>query len=289
MLQLLETGKALYVLAAICLMGMVTRVIARNLYKRLIKETDNMTLTKNRYLRELKQKTENTYRLNQGIHNTQAYLEKQLYGYRFAGLSLHGWTSLSGQLTLLCLLAGGGAAFASYWYRCDNYYIVLYGSVGLLSGLLTMLVDYGVNLSGKHQQLLNSLQDYMENSLFNRLAKETAPAVVLEEEEPRESARSGSRESIRSINRLERAAAKEAEPVAPAPVKQRNGRMARKAVEPEPEQTVVNSKRDIDYLKRSLEQIAASREKNRAEPDWVKGLTPEEMQLVGDILKEYLA
>lgn len=287
MLQFLETGKALYVLTAICLMGMASRVMARNLYKRLIKETDNMTLTKNRYLRELKQKTENTYRLNQGIHNTQAYLEKQLYGYRFFGISLHGWTNLSGQLTLLCLLAGSAAAFASYWYRCDNYYIVLYGSTGILTGLLTMLVDYGVNLSEKRQQFLCALQDYMENSLFNRLAKEITPAMNMAEEEPRETARSGSREGIRAIGRQERMAIKETEPV--VQVAKRSTRSTRKEPVVEPEATVVNSRRDIDYLKRSLEQIAASREKNRAEGDWAKGLTPDEMQLVGEILKEYLA
>ena len=74
MLDFLETGKALYVLAAICGLGLAVRLVARNLYKRLIKETDNMTLTKNRYLRELKQKTENTYRLNQGINNSRVYL-----------------------------------------------------------------------------------------------------------------------------------------------------------------------------------------------------------------------
>lgn len=287
MLQFLETGKALYVLAAVCLLGMASRFIARNLYKRLIKETDNMTLTKNRYLRELKQRTENTYRLNQGIHNTQAYLEKQLYGYRFMRLSLHGWTNLSGQLTLLCLLAGGGAAFASYWYRSDNYYIVLYSATGILAGLLTMLVDYGVNLTEKRQQLLSALQDYMENSLFNRLSKEMTPAAVMAEEEPRENARNGSREGIRTIGRQERAAVKEPEPALQAA--KRNGRGARKEQTPEPEPVVVNSRRDIDYLKHSLEQIAASREKNRAEGDWVKGLTPDEMQLVGEILKEYLA
>ena len=293
MLQFLETGKALYVLTAFCLLGLVSRFLARSFYKRLIKETDNMTLTKNRYLRELKQKAENTYRLNQGIHNTQAYLEKQLYGYRFAGISLNGWTSFSSQMTLLCFLAGGVAAFGSYWFRCDNYYIVLYGSAGILMGLFTMLVDYGVNLGEKRQQLLASLQDYMENSLFNRLSREMAPQPSMAEEEPRETARSGSRDTIRSISRAERAertaAAKEPE-AAPQPAKrERASRTSRKELAPQQEPEVVNSRRDIDYLKRSLEQIAVSREKNRSDGDWVKGLTPEEMQLVGDILKEYLA
>ena len=45
MLEMLETGKALYVLAAVCVLGLLSRMMARNLYKRLIRETDNMTLT----------------------------------------------------------------------------------------------------------------------------------------------------------------------------------------------------------------------------------------------------
>ena len=53
----------------------------------------------------------------------------------------------------------------------------------------------------------------------------------------------------------------------------------------------VGSRRDVDYLKRSLEQIAASREKertSRAGEDWLKDLNPEELKLIGEILQEYL-
>lgn len=289
MLQFLETGKALYVLCAVCLLGVMSRFITRNLYKRLLKETDNMTLTKNRFMRELKQKTENTYRLNQGIHNTQAYIEKQLLGYRYLGASLNGWTSFAGQMTLLCFLAGGAAAFGAYWFRCDNYYVVLYGSMGILAGMFTLLVDYGVNLGEKKRQLESSLQDYLENSLFNRLSKEMAAvAMPVLEEEAREITR-GSRDGIRTIRAERSASQKEPEGSVQPPKRERISRTARKELAPQQEPETSCSRRDIDYLKRSLEQIAASREKNRTDGDWVKGLTPDEMQLVGDILKEYLA
>ena len=59
MLQLLETGQALYVLAGICFLGILTRAMTKNLYKRLIKESGNMASTKNKSLKELKQRTEN--------------------------------------------------------------------------------------------------------------------------------------------------------------------------------------------------------------------------------------
>ena len=41
MMSFLQTGKALYVLAAICLAGVFTRLMAGSFYKRLIKESTN--------------------------------------------------------------------------------------------------------------------------------------------------------------------------------------------------------------------------------------------------------
>ena len=115
MMSFLQTGKALYVLAAICLAGVFSRLMAGSFYKGLIKESTNLALTKNKYLRNLKQSAEDTYRINQGMNNTRVYLERQIYGLRMLGLSVRGLDNLSGQLTLLCFLAGGGAAFLSYW------------------------------------------------------------------------------------------------------------------------------------------------------------------------------
>lgn len=351
MLQFLETGKALYVLAAFCLLGMLDRLVARNLYKRLIRETDNMSLTKNRYLRDLKQKTENTYRLNQGIRNTQAYLEKQVNSFRFMRVTLSGWGNLSNQMTMLCFLAGGVFAFASYWYRCDTYYIVLYGTSGILTGLLTMVIDNGVNLSDKKQHLLAALQDYMENSLFQRLAVEErslAAETSAVQENIRgardrnltrttlrtewNNERSGERGIERNSERLgeaglergskrdgdrniaERTITDRSERNNPergaltgrmerdreqdgisdrnvvSVASKRAGRHNRKEPSPVAVETVgsISEKRDADYLKRSLEQIAASREKSRSDENWIKDLAPEELKLIGEIIREYL-
>lgn len=329
MLQFLETGKALYVLAAICLIGVMSRMMARRVYKRLMKETDNMALTKNRFLRDLKQKAENTYRLNQGVKNTKAYLEKQLYHCRFMGLSLNGWGNLSGQMTVLCFLTGAAAAFGAYWYRSDNYYVILYSSVGVMAGLLTMMVDYGVNLGERHQQLLAALQDYLENSLFQRLEKDIAPAFDMEldvKETFRRESR-GKRENRELQEKRENVVPLAEAEKRPTRTRQEKRQEIRRekhqavkseedlAVQRKPEMAVVRedvvemrteevveavnqaaaaepsvipSRKDLDYLKQSLEQIAASREKNRQERDWVKNLSKDELQLVGDILREYL-
>ena len=121
MLEFLQTGKALYVLAAVCGMGVLSKLMTSSLYKRLIRETGNIALTKNKNLRLLKQRTEGMFLLSHGIRNAGAYIEKQLYGFRFMKISLDVWENVSVQAMLLCFLLGGIAAFGAYWYRCDSY------------------------------------------------------------------------------------------------------------------------------------------------------------------------
>ena len=94
MLEFLQTGKALSVLAAIGMIGFVSKLITRSLYKRLLKETDNMAMTRNKNLQNLKQRLENTCRLGQNIVNTQAYLDKQIDGFSFLHISLDAWNGV---------------------------------------------------------------------------------------------------------------------------------------------------------------------------------------------------
>jgi hypothetical protein len=310
MLEFLQTGKALYVLAAFCGIGVITRWLTRNLYKRMIKESDNLLLTKNKSLRAFKQKTESTYQLNQGIPRIKPYLERQMYDFRCMGVTFHGWNIFSNQMTLWCFLLGGGAAFASYWYRTDPYYIVLYGSVGIMAGLFTILVEHGAGISEKRQQLFAALDNYLENTLIYRLDQERndLDAMSGPHLEPRENIRSlysqSNRGGVEEIKEAEpkpdrRSARQRLKAERPEkPVRNRQvPQMEQYADEigPEMEKPAVSeassNRRDVDYLKRSLEQIAASREKersNRAGEDWLKDLNPEELKLIGEILQEYL-
>lgn len=316
MLQLLETGQVLYVLAGICVLGLLARMMTRNLYKRLVKESANLATAKNKSLKELKQRAENTYRMNQGLRDSSVWVEHQLSELRFRGMTLAGWSNFSMQLTWLCLLLGGTAAFFSYWYRLDTYYIVMYGGGAVLMAMLTMLFDHGVS-GGWREHLVTALQDYLENVMCPRLARNLPEDNIRGENvEPARTARggrlagwrrseertefSGRGEGIRSEMgvRSETGARSgtmttgSAGVTASASAGGSSNRQRRRdaAAASEAERGGQETGQDVDYLKRSLEQIAASREKGRSSGDnWLKDLGPEEVQVIGDILKQYLA
>ena len=379
MLQLLETGKALYVLAGICVLGIMTRAITNRFYKRLIKESTNLALTKNKSLKELRQKAENTYRMNQGMSDSGAWLEHQLYEMKIMGVNLSGWSSLCMQWTWLCLLAGGLGAFLSYWYRLDTFYIVLYGGGSVLLAMITMLFDNGA-AGGWREQLQAALQDYLENVMYPRMARSMSGESSQRDKTAQE--RSGLR-GVRTVGKregklvrrtqtvaddrgadtdqeisggnvfsgtvseraeldgqMETAGAREenltgdrnAETVAAESLtesrralfgglrgngKNRSSQKLSEGIQADSEaggfegrdargkaavggygnsgtgeqgdSSGLKTIRDLDYLRKSLEQIAACREKSRAaDENWLRDLRPEEVELIGDILKQYL-
>ena len=170
------------------------------------------------------------------------------------------------------------------------------------------MIDSGVNLGEKREQLLVALEDYMDNSLFFRPGKGRM-AVPEEEDEIEESegpspARSAAARRSKRREAVVRAVSERSEEGASGngsrrdvclrgrktPVwRKRNRRTAdriRKIRQPSPRL------REQIYLKHSLEQIAASRERHKdeqSEENWLKDLNPQEIKLLGDIIKEYLA
>lgn len=323
MQQFLVTGHALYVVAAVCGLGVLCKWVTRILYKRLIKEAGNLAMTKNRNLKMLRQRVENTYRTNAGVGNMSAYLERQMYDFKFLGFTLNRWADFSNQMTFLCFLTGGIAAFLSYWYRSDSYYIVLYGSMGILAGVFILMVDSGVNLNEKREQLLIALEDYMDNSLFfrpgkGRMASETEgeengepeTVVAARSAAARRSSKRREREAVvRGTAAEVRSAAAEGKRSLREKIRDRRAEGEREQADAREFQTDMrqtgdgqageaavpyeNSQR-TDYLKHSLEQIAASRERHKdkdetlPEENWLKDLNPQEMKILGDIIKEYL-
>lgn len=300
MLQLLETGRALYVLAAFCALGILTRMISRHTYKRLLQESKDLALTKNKSLKELRQRAENTYRVNQGLIDSGTWLEHQLYEVKTLGIRLTTWNAMGARWTWVCLLVGGCAAFFSYWYRLDTYYVVMYGGGSVLMAMLTMLFDGGVAGDLK-EQLLVSLQDQIDNVLGPKMVRSFSMekgrlegmgdrgalrnvsrlvdrAGRMGRVEPEEDGQEGGR-TAQAAQNGRRENRKNAGRTSPA------AKMAATAESPERE-----SIRDTEFIKRGLEQMAASREKGRnVDENWIRDLKPEEIELIGDILKQYLA
>ena len=125
--------------------------------------------TKDKLLKQIALKYEGTYRLNGGVANTAAMIEKFLYRDRRLGLSLMTWQHITTicklSITALCAL------------RCILQYeageqwegMILTAAFGTYVLLMLELLERLVDVDGRREQMICMAEDYLDNVLAEKL------------------------------------------------------------------------------------------------------------------------
>lgn len=170
-----------YIFAGLLGLGLLLRGIMDIVYIRLVKESDNLGGTKNKTLKHMKMKFETCYKLKIGVNNVDTFVDKNVLRYRFCGILLSTWESLSGQVLLLTFLIVPVSAVFGVLFNCGQDQILNAGGIGILSASVQIIVDKMINLPFKKQMIRLNLMDYLENFCKVRLEQETFHPDQLEE------------------------------------------------------------------------------------------------------------
>lgn len=141
------------------------------LYQNLIAETDNMSSTTNKLLKQCKLKFANCYRLNAGVSNVSVFVDKFLNRLSIGKFSFRMLYHMSGQLMLLSVFFAGLGACISIVAGANLGQILPYYIVSLFGLYLYFSVSTMVDVKGKIQVLKVNLMDYLENHMVNRLER----------------------------------------------------------------------------------------------------------------------
>ena len=139
------------------------------LYQNLITETDNMSSTTNKLLKQCKLKFANCYRLNAGVANISVFVDKFINRLSIGKFSFRMLYHMSGQLMLLSVFFAGLGACISIVAGASLGQILPYYIVSLFGLYLYFSVSTLVDIKGKRQVLKVNLMDYLENHMVNRL------------------------------------------------------------------------------------------------------------------------
>lgn len=149
--------------------SILCQILIGVLYRRLIRETENMSATKNKSLQKLKLKFTSCSQLHEKIPNVGVFVDKYINQLNIGRFPVSFFRHLSGQLTLLSVLVAGigaclaiirGESFLSIapFYLISFFGLYLYFSVSSLT-----------DIPGKMGILRTNLIDYLENHLSGRL------------------------------------------------------------------------------------------------------------------------
>lgn len=276
--DIFNQGILFYVIAGICLLGILSRFVLNCLFRKFRKESVQIATTKNKLIRQIRLKYENAYRANSGVNNIQALVDKYMNQYKFLGLRLHSFRKLTEHCILLCILLGGVGAGASYWLNESLYDVLLYGAWTAGAVLLLGLSIYLFHENYSKNVMLANVMDYLDNTLANRLRNECDAEAEVKAERRRQQVKRKMEEEEEgeSIPETEADFEEEKEIAAAVVEKPVVKKFKKKAVE-----------EDINQMKKSLDQIAADSEDKQQER---RKVSKEEQQaIVEEILREYLS
>lgn len=165
MLQfIMEQNVLLYVLAAACTVGVISQMILRHIYEKLIKDTKNTGEPEGKFLQQLRQRFQYCRHLNDKVGDVQALIQKNMMEYRFWGMNLHQWMRAG----VHCLAVSLGCAFAGAMFMLQAKGTLTAGSLYLWMGAGAAAVTaaaYGIaDIKYRKECLAVRLTDYLENS-----------------------------------------------------------------------------------------------------------------------------
>lgn len=154
---------------SLLLLSIICQIMIGAIYQRLIRETENLSTTANKQLKQCKLKFQNCYRLNGSVPNIAVFVDKFIGRLTFARISLNSLKQVSTQLVMLSVFMCGIGACIGIIGGEILFYILPYYLVGLVGLYLYFSIAAIVDISGRKENLKTNLVDYLENHLLSRL------------------------------------------------------------------------------------------------------------------------
>lgn len=154
---------------ALLLCSILCQILIGVLYRRLIRETENMSATKNKSLQKLKLKFTSCRQLHETIPNVGVFVDKYINQLSIGRFPVSFFRHLSGQLTLLSVLVAGIGACLGI-IRGENFLeIAPFYLISFFGLYLYFAISSLADIPGKIGVLRTNLVDYLENHLSGRL------------------------------------------------------------------------------------------------------------------------
>ncbi|WP_394924789.1 hypothetical protein [uncultured Robinsoniella sp.] len=274
--SILQQNMLFYAMAAICILGVISQLVLNILYDRLIRDAENYTEAKGKFMKRLRQQYVASKRLNEGLTNTSVFVKKSIYEYQCIGMSLHQWRRMGGTALVLCLgIAGAGYLLAGAQnFAANIVQNYLWAGGGAL--LLLLGTQAVIDVGYKNRYLQVQLEDYLANSGIGHAYKEVDLSSLTESEKKQE-----------PVSEADSVKEKEKTPISPLGVKKRPVR----PLESKAQKDKRELKQNLARIKEGLDETAAEREHSKERnTEILKQMDPAEQErVIREVLKEFLS
>ena len=158
-LSLMAENTFAIIIAVMGFFGCLAYGIAGKGMSVLYNESLSMTASSHPFIRQLKLRRENGMRINTSIHNTQAFVLKNMERYRYLNLSIDEYVKTAWLIQLICIMLGlmSGIIKQNMWYT----------AYGCVCAVAVACVGKIEDIEKKESRIVVNIVDYFDNVLSN--------------------------------------------------------------------------------------------------------------------------
>lgn len=146
----------------------------------LLEEVENIGASKNKFIKQVKLKFENSCKLNSDVRNVEVFVKRHLDKYKAVGFSFRGMEIWVNSIKII-LLIFGFIESAFRYYNGNSFGVsITYLEYAIGGVLMIYLAETILDCDYKKQMLVNNFTDFFDNILIDRMRYERN---ILEEEE----------------------------------------------------------------------------------------------------------
>ena len=170
-------------LGAVASIGLISKIITGVTLKKLVWAAANMGKSTHPLMRLIRAKYEHACMVSDRVQNVEVFVEKYIYEYRIAGLSLHSWRRLEKGTAWICAAIGVLAALGEYVLHGMNDQVLRNGAFGLAAGVILFALRVSVDENYRLQAIRTYMVDYLDNFCARKYEKNREKSMSKYEEE----------------------------------------------------------------------------------------------------------
>ncbi len=167
MYEFVKHGYLINLSLVFALFAILSRLILGIIYDILLKETENIGVSKAKFSRNYKAKIESGIQVEHLVNNPVVYVEKYIRKQKFLGISLRGLTQLSVCFLLLSVTLNVFTSAVAIIKEMQTELILWSIMINIIAVLLFFFAEALIDSSYKYDGIVINMQNYLENDFIN--------------------------------------------------------------------------------------------------------------------------
>lgn len=167
--EIINTWIMHYIMIAVLGIGITSQVVVEVYYHNRIRNAGDILHTQDKLLKQIALKYESCYKLNGYVNDTYVMAKKYLYKEKYLGVTLASICKTSDVSKILLAILTTICAVCMYYTELVTKSTLPLLIVGVCGIMMLTLFDRLVDVEGKEEEFLCYVQDYLENTLEEKL------------------------------------------------------------------------------------------------------------------------